>query len=62
MDTAKRGAPYTVCLLIWVANLRRHMCCRAIKTKLIGVTDIQCDQKKSPNVYKNCPKMILLEK
>ena len=22
----------------------------------------QCDQKKSPNVYKNCPKMILLEK
>ena len=22
----------------------------------------QCDQKKSPNVYKNCPKMISLEK
>ena len=22
----------------------------------------QCDQKKSPNVYKTCPKMILLEK
>ena len=22
----------------------------------------QCDYKKSPNVYKNCPKMILLEK
>ena len=23
---------------------------------------LQCAQKKSPNVYKNCPKMILLEK
>ena len=22
----------------------------------------QCDLKKSPNVYKNCPKLILLEK
>ena len=22
----------------------------------------QCDQKKSPNVYKSCPKMISLEK
>ena len=21
----------------------------------------QCDQKKSPNIYKSCPKMILLE-
>ena len=24
--------------------------------------DVQCDQKKSPNVYKSCPKMISLEK
>ena len=23
---------------------------------------LQCDQKKSPNVYKTCPKIILLEK
>ena len=22
----------------------------------------QCDQKKSPNVYKSCPRMIFLEK
>ena len=22
----------------------------------------QCDQKKSPNIYQRCPKMILLEK
>ena len=26
------------------------------------VTLVQCDQKKSPNVYKSCPKMISLEK
>ena len=25
-------------------------------------TSKQCDQKKSPNVYKSCPKMILQEK
>ena len=29
------AAPYTVCLLIWVAKLvTSHMCCRAIKNKL----------------------------
>ena len=27
-----------------------------------GVPDHQCDQKKSPNVYKTCPKMIFVEK
>ena len=26
------------------------------------VTSQQCDQKKLPNVYKSCPKMISLEK
>ena len=27
-----------------------------------AVDTYQCDQKKSPNVYKSCPKMISLEK
>ena len=29
---------------------------------LINVERNQCDQKKSPNVHKSCPKMISLEK
>ena len=29
-------------------------------TKYLGHS--QCDQKKSPNVYKSCPKLISLEK
>ena len=29
---------------------------------LISNSCVQCDQKKSPNVYKSCPKMISLEK
>ena len=28
----------------------------------VGQTHYQCDQKKSPNVYKSCLKMISLEK
>ena len=30
--------------------------------KLIKFAYQQCDQKKSPKVYKSCPKMISLEK
>ena len=30
-------------------------------TTLVLLTS-QCDQKKSPNVYKSCPKMLSLEK
>ena len=29
---------------------------------VLFVAPAQCDQKKSPNVYKRCPKMIALEK
>ena len=29
---------------------------------LSSYSHLQCDQKKSPNVYKSCPKMISLEK
>ena len=38
MDTDNRVAP-PIPLVYWfcLQNLRRHMCCRAIKTKLIGV-------------------------
>ena len=32
------------------------------KNKIKKVPEGQCDQKKSPNVYKSCPKMISLEK
>ena len=28
----------------------------------IALACVQCDQNKSPNVYKSCPKMISLEK
>ena len=27
-----------------------------------ALVQLQCDQKKSPNVYKSCPEMISLEK
>ena len=29
---------------------------------VIGILLNQCDHKKSPNVYKSCPKMVSLEK
>ena len=33
----------------------------ALREDQSGIRE-QCDQKKSPNVYKSCPKMITLEK
>ena len=40
--------------------------CRVIGFELltlgVNMDDDQCDQKKSPHVYKSCPKMISLEK
>ena len=36
--------------------------CPKISSILPLCFPLTCDQKKSPNVYKNCPKMISLEK
>ena len=52
IETDKRMAPF----VYWfgLQNLRRHMCCRAIKTKLIGgtVIDYQCPLYNVPQ--KSC--------
>ena len=41
MDTDNRMAPPILFVYQFVLqNLRRHMCCRPIKTKLIGVAAI----------------------
>ena len=44
--------------------LKFEQCVFPSKVKNISVPPIpiQCDQKKSPHVYKSCPKMISLEK
>ena len=53
MDTDNRVAP-PIQFVYWfgLQNLRRHMCCRAIKTKLIGVTSItyQCQHSNFAKV------------
>ena len=35
---------------------------RAVVSRVRTTLQIQCDQKKSPNVYKSCPKMVTLER
>ena len=42
--------PFAIVSKISQGNEQNAACCS------------QCDQKKSPNVYKSCPKMISLEK
>ena len=54
MDTDNRVAPYIVCLLIWVAKLETSMCCRALKTKLIGalrsIISVHCGSQRTHTV------------
>ena len=51
----------TYCFIRW--NLvERNLRIVPARTITICLAHTQCDQKKSPNVYKSCPSMIWLEK
>ena len=45
----------------WAASWLGTNRCQKVSMSL-KLTHSQCDQKKLPNVYKSCPKMISLEK
>ena len=39
-------------------TMKDDECQRNVRKRFAGVCHEQCDQKKLPNVYKRCPKMI----
>ena len=62
-----RGSTITVLLdlILPSMKIRRYLyyaCNKATESKAVSRTGDQCYQKKSPNVYKSCLKMISLEK
>ena len=61
-------------MMHFLQNLEYHMTFEVLEPKWVemiakiqsgkvaNVDQVQCNKKKSPNVYKSCPKMISLEK